>query len=473
MKKVLAISGQTVPQSIRELNILIKISQNIISTLDFEKILQTISDGMSELLEIETAAIYLLEKDDILRLGATTPPLNPQMPEELRKALLTNHPHIQKAIRTQQPQLIADTNTSDLSPAEKNVVEMRQLRSLLYFPFVQDNIVLGVLILGTCIKSRIYTEHEINFGQTIANQLSVSIQNTLLHNDLKKHKDNLEKMVQEKTKDLDAAIEELTSANEELFEKNEIIIDQNTELRATLQHLRETQTQLLQSEKMASLGTLTAGVAHEINNPLNFLLGAHHGLEKYFKDSNDCNNKKVSFLLSSIKTGIDRISNIIIGLNQFSRDNSNMNEDCNLHSIIDNCLLMLNNLIIQKVVIVKEYSETSYSIKGNIGKLHQVFLNILTNALQAIESKGQIKISTKTNPGSKNLITEITDTGVGISIDEIGKITDPFFTTKEPGKGTGLGLSISYKIISEHNGKLEFESEPGKGTLVRVVLPLA
>jgi GAF domain-containing protein len=224
----------TIPQSNRELNVLINFSQKIIRTLDLQQVLQVISDGMSELLEIETAAIYLLENDKELLLGATTPPLPPGMPNELLRASLEDHPNIKTVIKGRKSKVIADTSNAKLTKAEKNIVEIRRLRSLLFLPFVQEEDVLGVLILGTCNKSRKYTKHEVSLGQTIANQFSVAILNSKLHDDLKKHKENLEMLVQEKTNDLNAAIEELKATNDELFYKNEIINNQNIELKATL-----------------------------------------------------------------------------------------------------------------------------------------------------------------------------------------------------------------------------------------------
>ncbi len=455
----------------RQLNILINISQSLISTLDYEKVLQIISDGMSELLEIETAAIYLLENENDLMMGAATPPLDPNMPQELRKALVDDHPHIKLAIQERKPQIIPDTTNAVLSGPESVVVQMRNLRSLIYLPFIHENIVLGVLILGTCNKSRVYSEEEINFGQTVANQLSISIQNTLLHADLNNYKDHLELLVKEKTRDLDSAIEELRTKNEELSEKHAIIENQNIELKTTLNFLHETQTKLIQAEKMASIGTLTAGIAHEINNPLNFIKGASSGLEEYYMNHEDCRNDETEFLLNSIKTGIERISNIISGLSQFSRSGSIMDEDCDIHSIMNNCLLMLNNQIKSTIEIDKDYLDNPVIIKGNVGKLHQVFLNILLNAVQSITGSGKISIRTKHNRVSDIYIIEISDTGSGIKEEILQKVTDPFFTTKDPGKGTGLGLSITYTIIQEHKGTLDFESEPGIGTVVRITLP--
>ena len=130
---------------------------------------------------------------------------------------------------------------------------------------------------------------------------------------------------------------------------------------------------------MASLGILTSGVAHEINNPLNYLMGAQFGLAKYFEKHETSDKEQTDFLLSSIKTGVERISNIVKGLNQFSRNNERLDESCDLHSILDNCFVMLQSQTINKIAIIKKYSKELFSISGNSGKLHQVFLNILNN----------------------------------------------------------------------------------------------
>lgn len=462
-----------IAESVRELNILIKINQSIISTLVLEDVLQVISDGMSELLAIESAALYLLQSDTEVHLGATTPQLPPGIPREVRIAAIEDHPHIKATIETHKFHVVDDTHTANLSPSERSIVEMRNLRSLVFLPFILKNEVLGVLILGTCNSSRKYKQHEIELGQAIANQLAVAIQNAKLHEDLKEHRDNLERLVQEKTHDLNAAIEELRAANDELYEKINIIINQNSELKATLQHLKETQSHLLQAEKMASLGTLTAGVAHEINNPLNFIMGAYLGLEKYFNTNPDNQFHEAPVLLNSITSGIERISSIVNSLNQFSQKNSETTKECCIHSIIDNCLIMLNNQIFDRVEIVKEYDANTPKVKGKVANLHHAFLNILTNSLQAIDGKGTIRIKTLPLIGKNKILIEVHDSGKGISHEIIGRVTEPFFTTKDPGKGTGLGLSITYRIIKEHRGEIEFESVANNGTLVRVELPIS
>jgi PAS domain S-box-containing protein len=288
--------------------------------------------------------------------------------------------------------------------------------------------------------------------------------------ELEMHRNHLEKLVSKKTNDLETAYKELQASHDELHDKNEIIHGKNKELRTTLRHLRETQSQLLQSEKMASLGILTAGVAHEINNPLNYIMGAYVGLFRHYNDNSFADNhQEVGMLIDALKQGVERSTAIVSGLNQFSRKSDSLDEDCNIHDIIDNSLAMLNNQIKHTIIVEKDFLASDIVIKGNVGNLHQAFINVLSNAIQAIGSKGTISIATEYD-NSKVTIT-IADTGVGISNENIKKITDPFFTTKAPGQGTGLGLSITYNIIKEHKGAIEFESQEGKGTTVKITLP--
>lgn len=291
----------------------------------------------------------------------------------------------------------------------------------------------------------------------------------ITRNELKKHKNKLEYLVKERTEELETANEELTSTNDELYEKNEIIHQQNDELKAALQNLKETQTQLIHAEKMASLGVLTSGVSHEINNPLNYIMGGYIGLERYFSNK-ALNNKEIALFLHSIKTCLERASQIVKGLNQFTYDSGSLDELCDIHSIIDNCLLMVQNQLNNKIEIKKDFCNENIFIEGNVSNLHQVFINIFTNSIQAIDEKGSIFI--KTDKSSDQITILIKDSGKGIDKKEITKITDPFFTTKNPGEGTGLGLAISAQIIKKHKGSIEFISEKNKGTTVLLKFPL-
>jgi signal transduction histidine kinase len=245
----------------------------------------------------------------------------------------------------------------------------------------------------------------------------------------------------------------------------------NRSLQQSLHELKATQEKLVQSEKMASLGVLTAGVAHEINNPLNYIMGGYIGLTDYFNSKGKLDDDNLAFFLESIKTGIDRASEIVKSLGQFSRGNQLKHENIDLHIIINNCLSMLNGQAKDKVQFVKKFHHESMVVYGNIGKLHQVFINIIVNAIHAIDRNGLITITSYTN--NNHCIIEITDNGSGIAPQHINKITDPFFTTKDPGKGTGLGLSITYAIVKEHKGDIAFHSDWGLGTTATLTFPSA
>lgn len=280
---------------------------------------------------------------------------------------------------------------------------------------------------------------------------------------LEKHKAELEEQVAQRTYELNAS-------NAELNRMNEYLMRQKNELEVAMACLNETQSQLIQSEKMASLGVLSAGIAHEINNPLNFIHGGAIGIKAYFEDYLDDHLDEVSPFIDAINTGVKRASSIVSSLRHYTRGDELPMGLCNMNAIIDNCLLMLHNQFDKRVEIVRDYHIDSCELIGNEGKLHQAILNILTNAYQSIENEGFIHISTRIVHNA--LLVEIVDTGKGIKHTDLNKIFDPFFTTKEPGVGTGLGLSITVNIIHEHNGILQYESEYGKGTKAMIRLPL-
>lgn len=311
-----------------------------------------------------------------------------------------------------------------------------------------------------------------HYNKALLNNISVIKQKNekLKENEqeLIRHRDKLEELVNERTQELGEINVKIQQSNYELSTKSNIIKQQNDELKTAINELKTTQSRLLQSEKMASLGILTAGVAHEINNPLNYISGAYTGLKNYFDENAPTNGEHVNLFLECLKTGVDRATNIVHGLGQFS-NNSDNDEECVLHYILDNSLNMLNHEIHGRIKIIKLYSKNPIVIIGNSSNLHQTFINIILNAIQSIENQGAITIFTKQEEGKVTI--KISDTGSGIETENIDKVTLPFFTTKKPGVGTGLGLSISYHIIEEHKGTIDFESNLGVGTTVSIILP--
>ena len=207
------------------------------------------------------------------------------------------------------------------------------------------------------------------------------------------------------------------------------------------------------------------------NNPLNFIHGGILGIESYISENVQNHYETLKPLISAVNTGVSRASAIVTSLSHYSRRDDTMFDQCDIHAVIDNCLVMLQNQLKNKVEVQKKYTKRDSIVIANEGKLHQVFLNILTNAEQSIDSKGTILIETSKVESNFEII--ITDSGTGISKENLQRIFDPFFTTKAPGKGTGLGLSITYNIIKEHNGTIDFSSEMGQGTKVVIAIPIS
>ena len=276
--------------------------------------------------------------------------------------------------------------------------------------------------------------------------------------------------------------------------------DAYQELNRTLADLQETQLQLVQSEKMASLGQLTAGIAHEINNPINFVSANVKPLQRDVGNLLEVLSRyseirpddtvaaklaeiaelkeeieidyvidEIQMLIKGIEDGARRTAEIVKGLRNFSRLDETDLKRANVNEGIESTLVLLHSTYKDHVEITRNYGELP-EIECFPGQLNQVFMNLLTNAIQAITERGTIDITTRSS-GDRVRIS-IKDSGGGIPQELLGKIFDPFFTTKEVGKGTGLGLSISLGIIEKHHGTMEVESEPGRGTEFIITLPV-
>ncbi len=240
--------------------------------------------------------------------------------------------------------------------------------------------------------------------------------------------------------------------------------------------------QMLQTEKMALLGQLVAGVAHEINNPINFISSGLPSLERDIEKlsalvpsaKQDAGFEKLRQrlhkLMQAIGEGAYRTAEIVRDLRAFSRLDSATLRTADLHEALDSTLTLLRNQTKGRIEVVKTYGAIP-PVECHISQINQVFMNLLTNAIQAIDGKGTIRIATDRH-GEDHVEITIRDSGRGIEPERQGKIFDPFFTTKPVGEGTGLGLSISHGIVEKHRGAIAVRSTPGAGTEVRVTLPV-
>ncbi|MEO1620384.1 MAG: ATP-binding protein [Cyanobacteria bacterium J06632_3] len=295
---------------------------------------------------------------------------------------------------------------------------------------------------------------------------------------------------------------EYTDELEQSAQLLETRVEQRTQaLSAALAELKETQSQLVQTEKMSSLGQMVAGIAHEINNPISFIQGNIAPLKNYFGDLLELLEvyqqtypepadaitelqedmelefllEDVKKLLASMKMGTQRVRDIVVSLRNFSRLDEATIKDVDLSEGLDSTLLILNHRIKQGVTVVKNYAPLPL-VMCSPAQLNQVFTNIIANALDAMfdadSSTKELVISTCVC-GDKRVQVSIKDTGPGMTEAVKAKIFDPFFTTKPVGKGTGIGLGICFKIIDQHQGTIAVNSELGNGTEFLITLPIS
>jgi two-component system, NtrC family, sensor kinase len=255
--------------------------------------------------------------------------------------------------------------------------------------------------------------------------------------------------------------------------------DRTIELEHALDEKENTQAQLVHSEKMASLGQLVAGVAHEINNPIGFIYANTDNLERQLakmrtafengdNEAFEIAEEKMLRLVKSTGEGAKRTKEIVQGLRSFSRKDPAAKGPVDVHEILETAVMLLGHEFKHGIELKRQYGQIKL-INGNAGELSQVFMNIMINAVQAMEEKGTLTVTTDSD--DKFISVKIEDTGSGINPDNIEHLFEPFFTTKDVGSGTGLGLAIVYGIVKSHGGDIKVNSVPEKGTTMEILLP--
>ncbi len=316
----------------------------------------------------------------------------------------------------------------------------------------------------------------------------------------------LNRELNQQTAQLEAALAKSKKAEQQLQESTAAQTVINTDLQRAYDELHEAQSRILQQEKMASVGQLAAGVAHEINNPIGFIISNLNTLNKYTARLIDFqhiqeealdkftgiapetgrnilteleqrrNALKIDLMTEDIEPliqesleGGDRVKRIVQNLKSFARVDDQEDKMANINEGLESTLNIIWNELKYKATVTKKYGEIPL-IPCNPGQLNQVFMNLLMNAAQAIEKHGEISLETRRE--GESIVIVISDTGCGIPGKTLGRIFEPFFTTKEVGKGTGLGLSICYDIIKKHDGEIRVESRAGQGSQFTIRLPI-
>ena len=365
-----------------------------------------------------------------------------------------------------QNNLCTDYSTPELRPV------FQFFKSNLLIPVWRGEKLFGLIAVWQDNVKSPLNQEDVRLLLPIANQLAIAIENNI-------YIDESAKLIKQLT---EAEVRE--EYLKQLEESNRQLDEKNAELTRLFRELQDKESQLVHSEKMASLGQLVAGISHELNNPVSFIYANSKALERYLDKIKDLwtqsradESMQESFdkVLSDLKNiindnlqGSKNVKDLVLDLKNFSRLDQADWKEAHLVKGIESSLKILKSQIPKTVVINKDFKADPL-ISCNPGQINQVFVNLISNALQAVDEDGIINLSSVEEDDF--LVIKVEDNGKGIPRKNLSKIFEPFFTTKDVNKGTGLGLSISYSIIQKHGGSLTAESKEGQGSIFTIKLP--
>jgi two-component system NtrC family sensor kinase len=462
---------------IEQLSLLTDLSAAVSGTLDPEKIYDQTLSRLVHLMRYEKAYLFVVDRERQVLCGhrmagldagavpfaGVDVPLDPQLSASAR------------AVITGLPVLVNDVEHTD-EPIHLPLVQAHQVRSFVAVPLRVREQVFGALSVTASDVGR-FDHGDVELLTAVASHVALAIDKAESFQTIEDLSRSLEDKVRVRT-------EQLRSTNEEL--------------RTAYRDLQATQQQLIQREKMASVGQLVAGVAHELNNPIGFISSNVTTLEDFvrrlramleaYQDATlpeadrtrvaerrrelkiDYALKYLDAMIDGIRDGADRTRKIVRDLRVFARTPDDVWQPVDLNEELESSLTLLNHLLKDRITVRREYGALG-AVECVRSQIDQVFLNVLANAAQAIHGPGTITIETR-REGSRAII-RIADTGPGMPAEAIGRIFDPFFTTKPVGEGTGLGLSISYEIVTKHGGEIRAENRPEGGAVFTLELPVA
>ncbi|MGC4000799.1 MAG: response regulator [Anaeromyxobacter sp.] len=428
---------------------LVDVSGALAATLELDRILQHTTDGVCRLAGFDTAAVYLLD-GATLRLEATTPPLPPGFPDQLRVAPLADHPHVGRSLQARAPLLVPDVEAEAWTEAERAVADQRHLRTILYCPMLAGDKAVGVLIVSEPIEPRALGPDEVDLCRTLANLAALATENARLFQASRAQALALERSAEEAR-------------------------------RADAERL-ELERRLLHAQKLESLGILAGGVAHDFNNLLQAMQG---NLDLAMGDLTP--DAPAREPLRQAVRAARRATDLTRQLLAYSGKGRFVVRPLELGALVRENAHMLRASVPHTCAIAVHLAEGLPPIEADVGQLQQVVMNLITNAADAIGARpGTITITTgrraggpgalegnrvaDARPAEAYVALEVADDGCGMDQATLARIFDPFFSTKAVGRG--LGMPALLGIVRGHGGALFVDSTPGRGTRVKVLFPV-
>jgi len=412
-----------------ELEALVRIGAEFNQRLALEDLIELVVGVASAELGADYAELYLFDDDH--RLGSFVCTRDASEADDAFASAvrrLEQHHSIARAVlQGGEPLLIADTATAADVAAD---LSQMGLGCALATPLRHHGALVGILVLGN-EQPGTFSENDLRLLRSIGEQAALAVRNAQLYAELRNYAQNLEEMVEQRT-----------------------------------QELRAAQAQLIRSEKLAALGRLAAGIAHEVNNPLQPILNC---LEVAIEDV-ERGELVDTEVLRVAETEVQRIKTIVTRLLDFARPGSGAgadNEQVDLRGLIQEILLLTAKNLEQRGITVRSRVDVEAPVLGNPAQLKQVMLNLVLNAMEAMPDGGELSI--EVYPADDGAMIAVTDTGVGMDEETLAQIFDPFYSTKQD--GTGLGLAVTYGIVEGHGGRITVESQPGVGTCFSIWLP--
>jgi len=461
---------------VEQLSLLSDLGAAVNSTLDPERIYQQALDRLVHRMGYQGAYLFLVDRERqriVGHKGIGAP--SSVLFEKVDLSLDPSTSVAAKVAATGVAVLVEDIETTG-EPADHQLARALNVRSGVAVPLTVRGRVFGVIQVVSS-EAGALGPGDVDLLSAVANHVALAVDKADSFRTIEDLSRGLEEKVRVRT-------EQLRAANEELH--------------AAYRDLQATQMQLIQREKMASVGQLVAGVAHELNNPIGFVFSNVSTLDDFVKRLRamleayravslepaqaeqlqqrwaelkvDYALKYLDSMTQGIREGAERARKIVRDLRVFARSQDDVWQAVDLHEDLESSLTLLNHLLKDRITIHRKFGELP-PVECVRSQIDQVFLNLLANAAQAIAGEGAITIETRRESGTA--VVAITDTGSGIAPESLGRIFDPFYTTKPVGEGTGLGLSISYEIVKKHGGQIRAENQPGGGATFTVSVPLS